>query len=247
MKRFASLLLVVLLCLMPLTSALAAHDYAGLDEVTIMRRGDQGENVKRLQKALISLGYLQGKADGLYGEDTALAVGAFQMKNGFGGVPGFFGVATLFTQAALYGDQPVPSSTENGIGNVAEGPYGLRSVSVSMLGDMSSTFKFTNESDDPVEAVCVIYWMADKNDRVVNIDGKSFVKQVVYGLNLPRDGTISIVTKIPATQKEIDRASSLRFIISEIAYTGGSVYVDYNAALSPYENDYFVAAKWNQD
>ena len=245
MKRVVSLLLALALCLLAPLSALADHDYAALDDCEILRRGNKGQGVQRIQKALIDLGYLSGTADGMFGEETAEALGAFQMKNGFGGVPGYFGVATLFTQAVLFGDRRVPADSPNGTGNVGEGPYGLRGVSVRTLGDMSSTFKFTNESEHPVEAICVIYWMADANNRVVSINGQSYVTNVIRGLNLTTDGTISIVTKLPATEKEINRASSLRFIIAEIAYTNGAVYVDYNAALAPYENDYFLAAKWN--
>ena len=43
-----------------------------------LRRNDSGENVAQLQEALIQLGYLTGKADGVYGSKTAEAVKAFQ-------------------------------------------------------------------------------------------------------------------------------------------------------------------------
>ena len=54
-----------------------------------------------------------------------------------------------------------------------------------------------------------------------------------------------IATDIPATDKELQRASSLRFIVAEISYVSGAVYVDYDASLAPYDGDYYLAAQWN--
>ena len=47
-----------------------------------LRRGDQSDTVKSLQKRLIALGYLSGSADGAYGENTETAVKAFQRAAG---------------------------------------------------------------------------------------------------------------------------------------------------------------------
>jgi hypothetical protein len=44
--------------------------------------GDTGQQVKLLQNALIHLGYLTGKADGVYGVDTKVAVEKFQIAKG---------------------------------------------------------------------------------------------------------------------------------------------------------------------
>lgn len=43
--------------------------------------GCRGENVRELQQALIDLGYLNGKADGIFGNRTETAVRKFQKKN----------------------------------------------------------------------------------------------------------------------------------------------------------------------
>ena len=48
----------------------------------ILRKGDRGDNVKKLQERLIELGYLTGKADGAYGNQTRRAVLLFQSANG---------------------------------------------------------------------------------------------------------------------------------------------------------------------
>lgn len=45
-----------------------------------MQKGDTGQEVYRLQRRLIALGYLDGKADGGYGEATERAVAAFQKR-----------------------------------------------------------------------------------------------------------------------------------------------------------------------
>ena len=182
----------------------------------------------------------------MFGADTADALSAFQIRNGFGGLPGYSGVATLFTQAVLLGDENLPADAEGSITNLADGLYGLRGLDVrSRGGKLTSTFKFTNEGEKPIEAVCVIYWMADANQRIVNIHGENYISNVVYGLNLQPNATISIATDIPATDKELQRASSLRFIVAEISYVSGAVYVDYDASLAPYDGDYYLAAQWN--
>lgn len=45
---------------------------------TYLSKGDKGDEVKTLQKMLISAGYLSGSADGIFGENTEAAVLAFQ-------------------------------------------------------------------------------------------------------------------------------------------------------------------------
>ena len=59
-----------------------------------IRLGNRGERVKALQKGLISLGYLSGKADGVFGNKTLAAVKAFQSSNQLS-VDGIAGRKTL--------------------------------------------------------------------------------------------------------------------------------------------------------
>ena len=246
MKRMFSLLLALVLCLAPLASARAGNDYASLESAEILRRGNRGDGVMTLQKRLAALGYLEGAADGVFGADTEAAVSAFQVKNGFCGTTGCSGTATLFTQAVLFGDDNLAADAEGHINNIADGLYGLRSVIVDTRGGtMTSSFKFTNEGEKPIEAVCVIYWLADANNRVVSINGRNYMSCVLHGLNLEPNASTGITAALPATQKELQRASSLRFIIAEIAYVNGAVFVDYDATLSPYESDYYLAAEWH--
>ena len=47
-----------------------------------MRKGDKGEGVREAQEWLIELGYLEDKADGIFGKKTEAAVKAFQKTIG---------------------------------------------------------------------------------------------------------------------------------------------------------------------
>ena len=68
------------------------------DTYVTLRKNDKGENVAELQEALIKLGYLNGKADGNYGNKTVAAVRAFQKANGLT----VDGSAGAETQSVLY-------------------------------------------------------------------------------------------------------------------------------------------------
>lgn len=72
--RISALLAALLLCALPLSSSLAY-------ESTTLRHGSRGEEVREIQQALITLGYLKGTADGVYGNNTENAVRKFQRKN----------------------------------------------------------------------------------------------------------------------------------------------------------------------
>ncbi|MBE5792354.1 MAG: hypothetical protein E7322_09400 [Clostridiales bacterium] len=65
-----------------------------------LESGDSGEEVRKLQKRLIELGYLTGSADGKFGSGTKDAVKAFQAAVGIKQT----GVANAETQRELYAD-----------------------------------------------------------------------------------------------------------------------------------------------
>jgi peptidoglycan hydrolase-like protein with peptidoglycan-binding domain len=67
--------------------------------------GDRGEDVKKLQLALIALGYLDGTADGIFGDDTRQSVYDFNAANGI--FPGDPEVASNKTLILLYDGDPV--------------------------------------------------------------------------------------------------------------------------------------------
>lgn len=86
--------------------------------------GSYGEEVVKLQKRLIQLGYLKGSADGYYGENTANAVRAFEAR--YGKVQ--TGVATPDMQKYLFAGDALKytSATETQTEYMAlgEGSYG---------------------------------------------------------------------------------------------------------------------------
>ncbi len=75
-KRILLWMTAVLLFIMHLlcSSALAY-------ESSTLYNGCRGEDVREMQQALIDLGFLKGKADGIFGTNTENAVRAFQKKN----------------------------------------------------------------------------------------------------------------------------------------------------------------------
>ncbi len=65
---------------------------------TTLYVGDRGEDVRKLQRRLTELGYLNDKIDGIYGKNTKRAVERFQFYNGLT----VDGTATRDTQRLLY-------------------------------------------------------------------------------------------------------------------------------------------------
>ncbi len=70
---------------------------------TTLRFGDEGDDVVLLQVRLMALGYLSGKADGIFGSATGAAVAAFQLRNGLSadGIAGSKTYKKLFSDSAL--------------------------------------------------------------------------------------------------------------------------------------------------
>ena len=75
MRKHSFFVLGIVLVMLVSMSAASA-----LDKSTLYN-GCKGEEVKKLQQALIDLGYLGGYADGVFGRNTENAVRKFQSKN----------------------------------------------------------------------------------------------------------------------------------------------------------------------
>jgi len=75
MKKLTAILMAVMMLLVLAATAALAED-------GILRPGDQGEEVTRIQQKLIELEYLEGNATGIYDEATEEAVRKFQRLNG---------------------------------------------------------------------------------------------------------------------------------------------------------------------
>jgi len=70
-----------------------------------LRLGSKGNDVVLLQVRLMALGYLSGKADGVFGSATGAAVAAFQLRNGLSAD----GIAGPKTYKKLYSDDALPA------------------------------------------------------------------------------------------------------------------------------------------
>lgn len=87
--------IVIVLLLFALFSFAFAEENA---EYTTLQLWSKGEAVTELQERLIDLGYLDGLADGIYGEQTQSAVAMFQEQSGMEPT----GIADAGTQEALF-------------------------------------------------------------------------------------------------------------------------------------------------
>ena len=98
-----------------------------------LKKGSKGTEVSKLQTRLIELGYLYGKADGIYGTATAQAVAAFQAANKLSKD----GVAGARTLNKLYSSSAVkPTATPKPQASATPEP-----ASLLKRGDSSSAVK----------------------------------------------------------------------------------------------------------
>lgn len=95
-----------------------------------LRRGDEGEDVRELQRALIALGYDCGSygADGDYGADTEKAVKAYQTNRRLtvDGIAGDKTLAAIEADLNALGDDMAEESAPSGNLRVADGTWNLR-------------------------------------------------------------------------------------------------------------------------
>lgn len=80
-----------------------------------LKRGASGSDVKRLQQQLKTLGYYTGHVDGDFGENTELAVKAFQKQNGLtaDGKAGKYTLDKLYGGKAKKASSPVPTANKS--------------------------------------------------------------------------------------------------------------------------------------
>ena len=236
MKRIAAMLVLIALLLLP--CAHASNDYSVLTNCDIMRRGSRGDNVRRIQQALINMGYLSGNADGSYGSKTEAAVRDFQWKNGITQS----GVATMFTQAKLFGDDAIYSWNNNRLGSYSTGNYDVYNSDGRSWNqyEVTVSFDFVNRDSNNVEAICIYYWLADSRNNLVKRNGYEYYMQWYYGMNLPSGGSKSTSLTLSVPSSAWKKMDTVRCIVGEIAYTDGSVVVSMNASKKPYENPNYI-------
>lgn len=114
-KRILSLIAAVLM-LLNAASAMAAS-------YKTLQYGDKSSDVQQMQVALIALGYLNDKADGVFGSKTLAAVREFQSRNSLT-VDGKAGSKTLTLLYSLYGSgNSTGGSVAYTSGNIFDGDY----------------------------------------------------------------------------------------------------------------------------
>lgn len=81
-------------------------------QAAVYKQGSSGDVVRTIQQKLINWGYLNGKADGIFGSKTAQAVKYFQQKNGLT-ADGIVGPATLKALGMSTTGGEKPGSSQN--------------------------------------------------------------------------------------------------------------------------------------
>lgn len=113
-----------------------------------LRQGSKGDEVKKLQSALISAGYDVGStgADGIYGSKTASAVKAYQKANGLS-VDGIVGTQTWGSLNNTSSNNVETKTTETKSDAKADEPqskYGVDGVSDDWIDKTISDFKVSD-------------------------------------------------------------------------------------------------------
>jgi peptidoglycan hydrolase-like protein with peptidoglycan-binding domain len=135
MRKILAILAAAVVCLAPLSS-LAAY------QSTTLRNGMRGEEVAEIQRALITLGYLKGTADGVFGNNTENAVRKFQRKNKLT-ADGLVGARTkelLLSKAsgASSGNSSGGAGSSSGASGSSESPTASASSSSLFSGNYST-------------------------------------------------------------------------------------------------------------
>ena len=242
MEAVKRILCCVLMLALLIAPCALANDYGALSNCDILRRGNRGDGVRRLQQALIEKGYLTGSADGSYGPKTESAVYDFQWKNGISAS----GVATMFTQAKLFGYDALYAWNNNTLYNHNAGEYWVSNVySCGEEDDILVQFDFVNRDSTPVEAICIYYWLADSRNYIVKNNGYEYWIQWYYGMNLPFGASKTVEHVMPIASKNWRKIDTVRCVVGEIAYTDGTVVVTMNASKAPYENRNYILSQNN--
>ncbi len=153
-RRLICLLLIIqLLVTLPLFEASAY-------EPSTLRPGMKGEAVAKMQEALITLKYLKGPADGIFGTKTENAVRKFQRDNGLK-VDGLAGTKTLTllykkaaeAEAAASSSSSSGSSSGSSSSGVFSGNYstlkqGMKGTRVKILQRALKTLKYYKKTVD---------------------------------------------------------------------------------------------------
>ena len=137
-RKFLSMTMMILILMIHLIT---------ITQAAAIKQGDSGASVKKLQRILISKGYLNGKIDGIYGLETVNAIKKFQAAYGLE-IDGICGDATynLLTAAIDHVDE---SESDGGDPNYAI-KYGMHGDDVAELQNILIALGYMNGMADGV-------------------------------------------------------------------------------------------------
>ena len=115
-----------------------------VDSFKTLKKGMTGTEVTELQRRLMTLGYLAGPADGIYGTDTAEAVYLFQKRSGLvrDGIAGAKTLAAIYSLSAPSAATPAPTVPS---ASPTRAPATIATDLTLKEGDVSSNVKTLQE------------------------------------------------------------------------------------------------------
>lgn len=151
-----------------------------------LQSGSMGEEVYRLQERLYDLGYYNGKIDGIYSDQVAVAVRSFQSASGLTAD----GKAGSGTQRKLYADGAVAAeNADDSFATLKQGDEGER---VRALQSLLATYGYyTDPVDGKYGAATVLAVQQFQGTNGLTVDGVAgpHMQQVLYGE--PRYATVA--------------------------------------------------------
>ena len=189
-RRLISFLaaLVLVVCSCATAAALSA---------STLSVGSRGDSVKKLQQALIDLGYLKGKADGIFGQQTYKAVCSFQTAKKLT-VDGLAGKKTQSVLFAASAAAPAAASDA--------APAASSASSSSASSSSASSSSATASGGDLFKGNYATLRIKDRNDRV------KIMQQALIRLNYlsgKADGIFG--NKTEQASKDFKRDNGLKY------------------------------------
>ena len=180
--------------------------FPNVEEVAAIAQGAKGEEVEALQAALISLGYLDGTADGAYGGGTAEAVRKFQEANGLEAT----GSADISTMTLL---KAIENGVEESVEISSEEEYALPEekfakiigkTAADLSAFMEPKWRFTYDEIDEIGAIdpsIDLGYFEIASPAIDEISGQLAVKVVIA-----KDEESKVIVAVPAITVETDGA-----------------------------------------
>ena len=172
-----------LICLLTvLVMAVCCWSSAAALQASTLHNGSRGESVRSLQQALITLGYLKGTADGVFGNKTEQAVRAFQSarKLTVDGLAGTKTQALLQEAAAAANNAAAPQSNSSAASETASSAASSASASSSSASSASSASSSAS-SGSLFSGNYATIRMKDQGNRVKILQQALITLKYLYG------------------------------------------------------------------